>query len=78
MRLQRALSVSPVHSCDFGPPLKRLSVSRCPRDDMDRIRLPDDLPEEIRTECHRPDIPSGRHSGAGRNDLRGGDEHREK
>lgn len=60
------------HACDFGPPLKQLSVSRCPRDDLDRIRLPDDVSEEVRAERDRADLPARRHFGPSCYDLRGG------
>lgn len=62
-------------ACDFGPPLKQLSVSRCPRDDLDRIRLPDDVSKEVRTERDRTDVPARRHFGPSCYDLRGGGAH---
>lgn len=63
-----------VHACDFGPTLKRLSVSRCPRDDLDRIRLPDDVSKKIRTKRDWTDVPTRRYFDPGCHDLRGSDE----
>lgn len=61
-----------------GHRLKQLSVSRCPRDDLDRIRLPDDVSKEIRTERHRTNVPARRHFGPGCHDLRGSGAHSEE
>ena len=66
------------HACHFGPPLKQLSVSRYPRDDLDRIRLPDDVSKEIRSERDRTDVPPRRHFGPSCYDLRGSGAHSEE
>lgn len=77
--LQTAFSLLPLCvRADFGPPLKRFSVSRCPRDDLDRIRLPDDVSKEIRAECCRTHLPSRRHSRPSCHHLRRSDEHSER
>lgn len=60
------LSDSPWH----GKPKKRRSVSRRPRDDMDRLRLPDDVSQAIRPERRGPDLPRSRRSGSGGPSLR--------
>lgn len=60
------------------PPLKQLSVSRCPRDDLDRIRLLDDVSKEVRTERDRTDVPPRRHFGSSCYDLRGSGAHSEE
>lgn len=71
MRLQKGISVF-LPRPSFRTTLKRLSVSRCPRDDMDRLRIPDDVPEEVWAECDWSHFPARRHFGPGRHDLRGG------
>lgn len=63
-----------MHACDFGPPLKRLSVSRCPHDDLDRIRLPDDVSKKIRTKRDGTDVPTRRYFDPGCHGLRGSGE----
>lgn len=55
--------------------LKRLSVSRCPRDDLGRLRLPHDVPQALRPERGRPDLPRRRRARPGGFNLQRRDGH---
>lgn len=58
--------------------LKRFSVSRCPRDDLGRLRFPDDVSQAIRTERRGTDISRWRDSRTSRPNLRRCDECQER
>lgn len=55
--------------------LKRHSVSRCPRDDLGRFRLPHDVPQALRPECNRPDLPLRRRARPSSSNLQRRDGH---
>lgn len=55
--------------------LKRHSVSRCPRDDLGRLRLPHDVPQALRPERVRTDLPRRRRARPGGFNLQRRDGH---
>lgn len=55
--------------------LKRHSVSRCPRDDLGRFRLPHDVPQALRPERDRRDLPRRRCARPGSSNLQRRDGH---
>lgn len=50
--------------------LKWHSVSRYPRDDLDRLRLPNDIPQAVQSECCRPDLSCWCGTGPSSSNLR--------